>query len=308
MALQRRMRTGKADSLDTRHAAPIPVTGRSDGGSRQVKPLDGGLRRVARERFATVAPPVAVGSLLALAVADLAGIDAPIELVLLAVATAALLALRSDDDALRHELREARVTAVDAIDQERSRIQHDLHDSIQQRLISIRIRLAELEDLTPRDDVRQALERLEGQVDAALADIRSVTQGSAPQLLVLRGLRDALREAVAQTPLQIVMEFRAAGRYPSDVERCVYFCCLEALQNVLKHAGSKARAWIRVTEWAGWLTFEVEDSGVGFDVDRMRPGTGMSNLSDRVGALGGRLRIEARPGSGTLVHGEIPLA
>jgi signal transduction histidine kinase len=307
MALQRRMGTGKADSLDTRHAAPIPVTGRSDPGSRQVKPLDGGRRRLARERVVSMAPPVAVGSLLALVVAELASVAAPVELVLVAIASAALIALRSDDHALRQELREARVTAVDAIDLERSRIQHDLHDSIQQRLISIRIRLADLADLAPREDVRQALERLGTDVDTALSDIRSVTWGSAPQLLDRRGLRDALREAVAQSPLQVVVEFRAARRYAPDVERCVYFCCLEALQNVLKHAGSTARAWIRVTEWAGWLTFEVEDSGAGFDLARIEPGLGIASLTDRVGALGGRLRIETHPGSGTLVHGEIPL-
>jgi signal transduction histidine kinase len=283
------------------------MTGRSDRGGRRVKRYDGGLRRVARERLAAVAPPVAAVSLLALAAADLASITAPVEMVLVAIATVALLALRSEDGALRQELREARVTAVDATDLERTRIQHDLHDSIQQRLISIRIRLVDLAELAARDDVRQALERLGGELDAALADIRSVTLGSAPQLLDRRGLRDALREAVAQTPIQIVIEFKAVGRYPPDVERCVYYCCLEALQNVLKHAGSKASAWIRVSEWTGWLMFEVEDSGVGFDLDRVQPGTGLSSLSDRVGALGGRLRIDSHPGSGTLVHGEIPL-
>ena len=308
MALQRWMRTGKADARDARHTGPTRVTGRSDGAGRRMRVLDADARHAARDRLAWAAPPIAAGTLLALAAADLANVAPPIEMLLAAIAAGAFLAIRTEDDALRRELRQARVTAVDAIDLERSRIQHDLHDSIQQRLISIRIRLADLADLAPREDVRQALERLGTDVDTALSDIRSVTWGSAPQLLDRRGLRDALREAVAQSPLQVVVEFRAARRYAPDVERCVYFCCLEALQNVLKHAGSTARAWIRVTEWAGWLTFEVEDSGAGFDLARIEPGLGIASLTDRVGALGGRLRIETHPGSGTLVHGEIPLA
>jgi signal transduction histidine kinase len=306
MAWQRWMRAGQADSRRSRHTAPTRVKGRTDGPSRR-KVFDADARHAARDRLAWAAPPIAAVTLLGLAAADLANVAPPVEILLAAIAAAALLAIRTEDDTLRKELRRARVTTVDAIDLERSRIQHDLHDSIQQRLISIRIRLEELSDLAPQDDVREVVERLGGELDAALADIRAVTWGSAPRLLELRGLRDSLREALALTPLPVAIEFNARSRYPPEVERCVYFCCLEAVQNILKHAGSKARAWIRVTEWAGWLAFEIEDSGVGFELDRIQPGTGITSLADRVGALGGRLSIDTRPGFGTLVRGDIPL-
>jgi signal transduction histidine kinase len=302
------MRTWGADSLDTRQTGPIPVTSRSNGDGRRVKLVDANVRQVARERLAWAAPPAAAASLLVLAVADLMNVAAPIQLVLVAVATVALLAIRSEEGALRTELRQARVTAVDAVDLERSRVQHDLHDSVQQRLIGIRIRLEDLSQRAAPDDVREGLDRLGAELEAALGDIRNITLGSAPEYLELRGLREALRDAVSRTPLRITLDFRARRRYPPDVERCVYFCCLEAIQNILKHAGSKARAWVRVTERAGRLTFEVEDSGVGFDLAPTYPGRGMASLADRVGALGGRLHIDTRPGFGTLVRGEVPLS
>lgn len=308
MALERWTGAGEGESRPTRRTGPPPGTGHTDGDGGRVTLLDGKPRHVIRDRFIRAAPAVAAASLLALAAAEAASLPGLVELLLVAVAAAALLAMRSEDDTLRHELRQARVTAVDATDLERSRIQADLHDSIQQRLISVRIRLADLSELAPADEVRQALDRLGGELDATLADIRSVTGGLAPQLLQQRGLREALREAIALVPLRITLEFRARGRYPADVERCVYFCCLEAIQNVLKHAGAKPLAWIRVTEWAGRLRFEVEDSGVGFDAAHMQPGRGISNLADRVGALGGHLQIDTHPGVGTRVRGEIPLA
>ena len=304
--LERWMGTGGADSLDPRHTRQIPEDPPKAAG-RLARLLDRGRRRAARERLARATPLVAAGSVLALAAAELADVAFPIELVLVVILAIALLGVRSEEGALRRELRQARVTAVDAIDVERSRIQHDLHDSIQQRLISIRIRLAQAVGQESREDLRETLERLGNELDAALAEIRNVTLGSAPQLLHQRGLREALREAVAQAPLRITMEFRAGDRYPPDVERCVYFSCLEAVQNVLKHAGAKAQAVIRVIERPGRLTFEVEDTGVGFDLGRTHPGRGMTSLADRVGALGGRLRIDTRPGSGTRVRGEIPL-
>jgi signal transduction histidine kinase len=272
-----------------------------------VRLVGGKWRLFAREHLAWGAPVAAAVSLLALAAADLASVPIPMQLVLVVIAAVALLVIRFEEGALRTELRQARVTAVDAVDLERSRVEHDLHDSVQQRLIGIRIRLGDLSERAARDEVREALERLGGEVEAALADIRSVSVGSAPDALHLRGLRDALRDAVAHAPLPITFEFHAARRYPPDVERCVYFCCLEAVQNVLKHAGTKARAWIRVADRHGRLTFEVEDSGVGFDLGRIPSARGLRSLSDRVGALGGRLQIDTRPGFGTRVRGEIPL-
>jgi len=303
-AMERRLPVRGPEPLGSRHAGP--GTGRSDGDRQRVRLGDRRWPPFARARLAWGAPIAAV-SLLALAGADLANVPHLLQLVLVGIAAVSLLAMRSEEGALRTELRQARVTAVDAIDLERSRVEHDLHDSVQQRLIGIRIRLGDLSEASG-EDARAAVERLGSELDAALADIRSVTLGTAPEALHLRGLREALHDAVAQAPLPITFEFRAARRYPPDVERCVYFCCLEAIQNVLKHGGARARAWIRVGDRRGRLTFEIEDSGIGFDLGRIEPGRGLRSLSDRVGALGGRVRIDTRPGFGTRVQGEIPLA
>jgi signal transduction histidine kinase len=261
----------------------------------------------ALDRLAPAAPFIAAISLLALAASDVVGLPGPIRLVLLAIAGGAILVILAEEHVLRYELRRARVNAADAIDIERLRIQHDLHDSVQQRLVSVRIRLDDLSRSVRREEVRHVVEGLESDLDAALYEIRGVTFGSSPQLLVQRGLSAALRAAAAYSPLRVTLDAPVGRRYSPEVERCVYFCCLESLQNVIKHAGRSARAWIRVTERPDRLVFEVEDSGVGFDLGSTRPGRGLASLVDRVGALGGRLGIDTRPGFGTRVRGEIPL-
>jgi signal transduction histidine kinase len=259
------------------------------------------------DRVAPAAPFTAAISLLALAASEVVDLSGPIRLVLLAITGGAILVILSEEHILRYELRRARVNAADAIDAERLRIQHDLHDGVQPRLVSVRIRLDDLSRSARRDDVRHVVEGLENDLDAALYELRGVTFGSSPQLLVQRGLAAALRAAAAYSPLRVSLDAPVARRYSPEVERCIYFCCLEALQNVIKHAGRSARAWIRVTERPDSLVFEVEDSGVGFDLGSTRPGRGLGSLVDRVGALGGRLGIDTRPGFGTRVRGEIPL-
>ena len=97
------------------------------------------------------------------------------------------------------------------------------------------------------------------------------------------------------------------GRYPAEVEATVYFCCLDALQNVGKYADRAAHAIIRVWENAGGLLFEVTDDGVGFDPDTQERGAGFANMGDRLGAMGGSLRVQSAPGEGTTISGAIPL-
>jgi signal transduction histidine kinase len=107
----------------------------------------------------------------------------------------------------------------------------------------------------------------------------------------------------------IPTEVRAVdiGRYPAEVEAAIYFCCLEALQNAAKHAGDGARATVRLWEEAGGLLFQVADDGVGFDVRRTGASAGFTNMNDRLGAIGGTLRVESAPARGTKVAGAIPL-
>ncbi len=97
------------------------------------------------------------------------------------------------------------------------------------------------------------------------------------------------------------------GRHSPELEAAVYFCCLEALQNVAKYAAA-TRAWIRLTEDAGTLRFEVRDDGAGFDPGVTSFGTGLQGMTDRLDAIGGAVRVESAPGEGTTVTGTIPVA
>lgn len=203
--------------------------------------------------------------------------------------------------------RDSRARTVDAADLERRRIERDLHDGAQQRLVAIRIRLGLLAQRAERSDERAEIEQLGQDLDAALADIRAVARTGAPARLRLVGVEGCLRSAAARSPLPVSIDNDAFGRYPSDVERAVFFCCHEALQNAVKHAGHGATVAIRLVGEATRVTFVVEDSGVGFDSSRVRPGLGLTGLEDRIAGMGGWLTIESRPGFGTRIRGVVPL-
>ena len=96
------------------------------------------------------------------------------------------------------------------------------------------------------------------------------------------------------------------GRYAPKIERGVYYCCLEALQNAVKHAGPNAAVWIRLVGEPNRVSFSVDDSGVGFDPAHVATGVGLVNLADRVDVLGGRLTVDSMPGMGTRIHGGDP--
>ena len=210
--------------------------------------------------------------------------------------------------AFDRELQEARVRLLDASDRERSRVQRDLHDSAQQRLISVRIRLGLLADATDSAAERAKLQELGRELDDALADIRSVTRAGSPELLARFGVPSCLRSAASTSPVPVRIEAVGFGRLDPQVEQGVYYCCLEALQNVIKHAGPNAVARIRLRRTADNVTFEVEDSGRGFDPARIERGEGLSNLADRLAVMRGRLSIDSRAGMGTRIFGEIPIA
>ena len=103
------------------------------------------------------------------------------------------------------------------------------------------------------------------------------------------------------------MDADGIGRYPQDIEAAVYFCCLEALQNAGKYAGDRASATVQLREDEGGLLFAVIDDGHGFDVEARSGGTGFINMNDRLGAIGGALRVVSVPGAGTKVSGVVPL-
>jgi signal transduction histidine kinase len=206
---------------------------------------------------------------------------------------------------LRH-LDESRRRIATAAEVERRRIERDLHDGAQQRLIAMRMRLSLAEDLL-RDDpasAAPAIRALGGDVDDALEEIRSLAHGIYPPLLADRGLADAVTAAGRGCPLPVEVRASAVTRHPPEIEGAVYFSCLEALQNVAKHARGATRARISLRQ-DHMLRFEVADDGGGFDGDEPA-GAGMRNMRDRIEALGGRLAVTSDR-RGTLVRGSVPL-
>jgi signal transduction histidine kinase len=206
------------------------------------------------------------------------------------------------------ELRASRARIVAAADAERRRIERDLHDGAQQHLTSLSVRLLMAAKLAGQDpELASLLEQLGAEVRDTAQELRNLAHGIYPPLLRANGLADALFAAASHATLPTRVQAGSVGRYPADVEAAVYFCCLEAIQNACKHAGERASIRLRVREEAGTLTFEVTDDGTGFDAAGRGLGAGLLNMADRLGAFGGRLRVDSVPGQGTRVTGTVPL-
>jgi signal transduction histidine kinase len=189
-------------------------------------------------------------------------------------------------------------------DAERRRIERDLHDGCQQRLIALRVKLGLAEDLVDAENAGAAdlIAEIAEDAEAALEDLHAVVRGVYPSLLADRGLAEAFKGLARSAPMPVHVLAESGSRYPADVEAAVYFACAEALQNVAKHAGAAATARIALRHVGSGLAFEVRDDGQGFD-EEVRAGSGLINMDDRVSAVGGRLRVTSAPGCGTTVHG-----
>jgi signal transduction histidine kinase len=230
-----------------------------------------------------------------------------------AAATFAIMALENErlgaqvESSLR-ELQESRARILACADAERRRIERDLHDGAQQRLVGLRIKLELVEELLPSDPARgrELLHELGDETVEALEEVRSLAQGVYPALLARRGLADALREASLRSPIPTSLEHSGVGRYREAVESAVYFCCLEGLQNAAKHASGATRIKVALVD-DGVLRFEVRDDGAGFD-PATSSGAGLTNMRDRLAAVGGDLTVLSEDGEGTRVMGRVPVS
>jgi signal transduction histidine kinase len=210
--------------------------------------------------------------------------------------------------ALIGELRASRRRLVEAQDAERRKIERNLHDGAQQQLIALTIQLRLLEESA--DDpaaVRQLAPAVRDGLHAALGDLRDLARGIYPPLLADQGLVPALQAQARRAALPVELEADGVGRFPQDTEAAVYFCTLEALQNIAKYAGA-SRATVGLSCSGGSLRFSVTDDGAGFDTARTRHGSGLQGMSDRLAALGGAFDVRSRPGHGTTVSGELPVS
>jgi signal transduction histidine kinase len=220
-------------------------------------------------------------------------------------------ALQTTLDELRKQadaLRESRARIVASGDAERRRVERNLHDGAQQHLVALAVNLRLARDVIGEDPVAGAemLDELAGEVKETIQELRELAHGIYPPLLVDSGLVEALRAAANRNPLSVSVVADGIGRYSSETEAAVYFCCLEALQNAAKHAVD-ASVEVRLWEESGGLLFSVSDDGPGFDVEKAQRGHGYINMADRLGAIGGTVRWESAPGQGARVNGSVPL-
>jgi signal transduction histidine kinase len=217
-------------------------------------------------------------------------------------------ALTAELRATIEDLRASRRRLVEAQDDERRKIERNLHDGAQQQLIALTIHLALLEESA--DDpaaVRELAPAVKDGVRAALDDLRDLARGIYPPVLADHGLIPALQAQARKVALPVEIDADGIGRYPQDTEAAVYFCTLEALQNITKYA-SASRATVGLSCSDGSLQFTVTDDGTGFDTATTRHGTGLQGMADRLAALGGALHVRSRPGEGTTLSGELPVS
>ena len=121
------------------------------------------------------------------------------------------------------------------------------------------------------------------------------------------GLPGALKAAAERSSMPVTVDFDGVDRYAQELEAAVYFCCLEALQNAAKHAGDGAKVSVWLSQADGHVQFEVADDGIGYDVAAIGTSSGLQNMADRIGALGGELQTDSTPGAGTTVRGSVPM-
>jgi signal transduction histidine kinase len=206
------------------------------------------------------------------------------------------------------ELRESRSRIVASGDAERRRVERDLHDGAQQHLVAHAINLRLVRDIMTEDPKAAAemLDELAADIQDTIHELRELAHGIYPPLLADSGLVAAMRAAANRSTLDVDVIDDGIGRYSSEIEAAVYFCCLEALQNAAKHA-PESRVQVRLWEESGGLLFSVSDDGPGLDLEHATRGQGLVNMTDRLGAIGGTVRWESRPGEGLRVRGSVPL-
>jgi signal transduction histidine kinase len=225
--------------------------------------------------------------------------------------TAAAARLALENARLQAELRaqlvlvqESRARIVAAGDEERRRIERDLHDGAQQRLVALGLELrAAQRRLDPEgQELGDVLEEAVQELQRALDDLRELAQGVHPSVLTQNGLAAALESLAARTPVHVDVAQAPTGRLPPPVEAAAYFVACEGLANAVKHARA-SRITISAVRQNGRLVVEVADDGIG---GADSSGSGLRGLADRLEAQGGRLRVESRNGEGTRVIGELP--
>ncbi len=206
------------------------------------------------------------------------------------------------------DLSAAQKRLVAAQDEERRKLERNIHDGAQQQLVALSVKLRLAQSLVTRDPAKAeaVLTGVQAETQAALEDLRDLARGIYPPLLADKGLAEALGAQARRSTVPVTVEPDSVGRYPQEVEAAVYFSCLEALQNVAKYAEA-THVLVRLSAEMDELRFEVADDGRGFDPGATGYGTGLQGIADRLAALDGSLDVRSRPGSGTTITGRVPV-
>ena len=210
---------------------------------------------------------------------------------------------------LIEELRASRQRMVAAQDEGRRRLERNIHDGAQQQLVALSVKIRLADSMIDRDAAKahEMLSQIQADANDALETLRDLARGIYPPLLADKGLSAALAAQGRKASLPVTLDADGIGRYPAETEATVYFCVLEAMQNVAKYAQASGIE-LRLRTSNGALNFKVQDDGVGFDPHRHTPGTGIQGMQDRLDAVGGSLQVSSAAGEGTIVIGSVPLS
>jgi signal transduction histidine kinase len=207
-----------------------------------------------------------------------------------------------------HELSDSRARLVQAGDRERRKLERDLHDGAQQRLLAVLLTLAAAREMAADNaELMRLLTRAGQEADEAIDDLRELAHGIYPGVLANHGLAGALRALAMRFPGTVSITEATSRRFAPDIETAIYYCCLEAVQNATKHAGPDAHITIRLQAQTDELRLEVRDDGPGFDPENVPEGLGLQSMRDRLGAVGGHTEIVSEPGRGTLVKATVAI-
>jgi signal transduction histidine kinase len=221
-----------------------------------------------------------------------------------AVAATSLMML--DNARLVQELRASRSRLVETAERERRRVEQDLHDGAQQRLIAIQIRIQMARDLAEGEMLAKQLDLIQREAVAALEELRSLARGIYPPTLHNSGPAVALRSFALSAPISVEVTDHGIGRASEAVEAAIYFCAHEAIQNAAKHAGPGASATVSLARRMDRIELVISDSGVGMPSAAPAAGFGITSMRDRIEAVSGHFEIVSAPGRGTLVRATIP--
>jgi len=203
--------------------------------------------------------------------------------------------------------RELAARAADAAENERMRMARDFHAGPQQRLAALRVHVTMIgQQMKGQSEQRVLLDDVGRGLDVAIRDLYDTIRTRTPALVTRQGLGAALRAARHDSPLTVRILDRGLRRHSPRAELAVYYCCLEGMQNTIKHGGPGASLTIRLTDDVQGIGFSIEDDGVGFDVTQVAQGTGLQNITERVASLGGQVSIKSEPGAGTAISGFVP--